>query len=297
MQFGAVYPQAEIGDDPAFIRSFAQQIEAAGFPYLCAFDHILGADRARFDGPVGGFPSAPYLAEHPFHEVFSLFNFLAAVTSTLVFRPRVVILPQRETALVAKQAATLDVLSGGRLGMAVGVGWNFAEYEGLGADFSDRGRRIEEQIELLRRLWTEPLVTFEGRDHRLDRVGINPLPVQRPIPLWIGSGPADVSLRRVARLADGWIALLTPDQDLAEAVARLRHYTEQAGRDPESMTVETLIGVGDGTPGEWRAAVDTLAEAGVTHVALASGRGAGRSPQQHLDTLLAGMDALRSFQA
>ncbi|MGE0728687.1 MAG: LLM class F420-dependent oxidoreductase [Acidimicrobiia bacterium] len=295
MQFGAVYPQAEIGDDPAFIRSFAQQIEAAGIPYLCAFDHILGADPSRFDGPVGGFPSAPYLAEHPFHEVFSLFNFLAGVTTTLLFRPRVVILPQRQTALVAKQAATLDVLSGGRLGMAVGVGWNHAEYEGVGASFATRGRRIEEQIEVLRRLWTEPLVTFDGRDHHLDRVGINPLPIQRPIPLWIGSGPADVSLRRVARLADGWIALLTPDQDLAEAVRRLRRYTEEAGRDPDAMTVETLIGVANGGPDDWRATVEQLAAAGVTHVALASGRDQGRSPQQHLDTLLGGMDALRSL--
>ena len=140
MEIGAVYPQAEIGDDPAFIRDFAQAVEGAGYAYLTAFDHILGADASRFDGPIGGFPGPPYLAEDPFHEVFTLFSYLAGVTERLRFRPRVVILPQRETALVAKQATTLDRLSGGRLTMGVGVGWNFAEYEGLGADFQTRGR-------------------------------------------------------------------------------------------------------------------------------------------------------------
>jgi probable F420-dependent oxidoreductase len=295
MQIGAVYPQAEIGDDPEFIRAFARAVEGAGFAYLTAFDHILGADASRFDGPIGGFPSAPYTAVHPFHEVFSLFSHLAAVTERLTFRPRVLIAPQRETGLVAKQAATLDRLSGGRLTMAVGVGWNFAEYEGLGADFTNRGRRLEEQIEVLRRLWTEPLVTFEGRWHHLDRVGINPLPQQQPIPLWIGSGPAEVSLRRVARLGDGWLGLLTPDQDLGEAIARLRRYAEDAGRGPAALPVETLVPVADMKAAELLEAVERLAGIGVTHVCLASGRGAGRSPAEHLDVLLAGHDALAAL--
>jgi probable F420-dependent oxidoreductase len=295
MQIGAVYPQAEIGDDAGFIRDFARAVEAAGFAYLTAFDHILGADESRFAGPIGGFPSAPYTAVHPFHEVFSLFSHLAAVTDRILFRPRVLIAPQRETGLVAKQAATLDRLSGGRLCMAVGVGWNQAEYAGLGADFSNRGRRLEEQIDVMRRLWTEPLVTFDGRWHHLDRVGINPLPLQQPIPLWIGSGPADVSLRRVARLADGWIGLLTPDQDLGEAIGRLRRFTEEAGRDPSNLAVETLIGAAGTSPADLVASVERLAAIGVTHVCLASGRGAGRSPAEHLDVLLAGHDALAAL--
>jgi probable F420-dependent oxidoreductase len=286
VELGAVYPQAEIGDDPAFIRDFAQAVEGAGFAYLTAFDHILGADASRFDGPIGGFPSAPYLAEDPFHEVFTLFSHLAAVTERLRFRPRVVILPQRETALVAKQAATLDRLSGGRLTMAVGVGWNFAEYEGLGADFHTRGARLDEQIDVLRRLWSEPLVDFDGRFHHLDRVGINPRPSGGRIELWIGSGPAEVSLRRVARAGDGWIALLTPEQDLRGSIGRLRELCDEAGRDGAPLPVEVLLPIGAGSPDEWAGHLDRFAADGVTHVCLASGRKQGRSPGEHLDRLL-----------
>jgi len=292
MELGAVYPQAEIGDDPAFIRDFAQALEGSGFAYLTAFDHVLGADPSRFDGPIGGFAGPPYVADDPFHEVFSLFGFLAGVTEALTFRPRVVILPQRETSLVAKQAATLDRLSGGRLTMAVGVGWNFAEYEGLGASFAHRGRRLDEQITVMRRLWAEPLVTFDGEHHHLDRVGINPRPAGGSIPLWIGSGPRQVSLRRVAREADGWVALLTPDEDLATTIDRLRQLREAEGREPGSLPVETLVPVADGTPDDWRRTIDDLAAVGVTHVCLASGRKQGRTPGQHLETLLAAHEAL-----
>jgi probable F420-dependent oxidoreductase len=286
MELGAVYPQAEIGNDPGFIRHFAQSVEEAGYGYLTAFDHILGAEASRFDGPVGGFPSPPYLIDDPFHEVFSLFSFLAGVTERLIFRPRVLILPQRDAVLAAKQAATLDRLSGSRLVLGVGVGWNFAEYQGVGAAFTNRGQRIEEQITLMRRLWSEHTVTFDGRFHQLDRVGINPRPASGSVPLWIGSGGQERSLRRVATMGDGWIALLTPQEDLGAAVARLKELRAEAGHDPAEQKVEILTGVGSGTPDQWQAKLSELAAQGATHVCLASGRGTGKTPGQHLEVLL-----------
>lgn len=292
MELGAVYPQAEIGNDPGFIRHFAQAVEAAGFGYLTAFDHILGAEAARFDGPIGGFPTPPYLIDDPFHEIFSLFSFLAGVTERLQFRPRVLILPQREPVLVAKQAATLDRLSGSRLVLGVGVGWNFAEYQALGADFTVRGRHLDEEIELLRTLWANHSVTFDGRWHHLDRVGINPRPARGSIPLWIGSGSQERSLQRVARSGDGWIALLTPQEDLPGSVERLRTLRAGAGRDPADMPVEILMPVAAGSPDDWARNLDALGRAGVTHVCVATGRGMGRSPQEHLDRLLEAHQAL-----
>ena len=284
MQVGAVFPQTEIGTDPALIRDFAKIVERTGYDYLLAYDHVLGAQATRFEGPIGGFPSAPYTAEHQFHEVFTLFSFLAAVTDRLRFATSVLVLPQRQTALAAKQAAAVDVLSGGRLRLAVGVGWNFAEYEALGEDFRTRGRRIEEQIRVMRLLWTEPVVTYEGAYHHLDRVGINPLPVQRPIPLWIGSGPSERSLRRVARLADGWIPLLQPHEALAEALERLRAYAEEEGRRPGAIGVDARLHIGRNEPDSWMSQLRELSALGITHLTVNSGR-AGHTPDWHLERL------------
>ncbi len=284
MQVGAVFPQTEIGTDPALIRDFAKIVERTGYDYLLAYDHVLGAHATRFDGPIGGFPTAPYTAEHQFHEVFTLFGFLAAVTDRLRFATSVLILPQRQTALAAKQAAAVDVLSGGRLRLAVGVGWNFAEYEALGEDFSTRGRRIEEQIHVMRLLWTEPIVTYRGEYHRLDRVGINPLPVQRPIPLWIGSGASERSLRRVARLADGWIPLLQPREPLAEALERLRAYATEEGRRTDAIGVDARLHIGSSEPDSWMSRLRELEALGITHLTVNSGR-AGHTPDWHLERL------------
>lgn len=284
MQVGAVFPQTEIGTDPALIRDFAKIVERTGYDYLLAYDHVLGAQATRFEGPIGGFPSAPYTAEHQFHEVFTLFSFLAALTDRLRFATSVLVLPQRQTALAAKQAAAVDVLSGGRLRLAVGVGWNFAEYEALGEDFRTRGRRIEEQIRVMRLLWTEPVVTYEGAYHHLDRVGINPLPVQRPIPLWIGSGPSERSLRRVARLADGWIPLLQPHEALAEALERLRAYAEEEGRRPGAIGVDARLHIGRNEPDSWMSQLRELSALGITHLTVNSGR-AGHTPDWHLERL------------
>ncbi|MBX7251491.1 MAG: LLM class F420-dependent oxidoreductase, partial [Candidatus Promineofilum sp.] len=199
MHIGLVYPQTEYPADPAAVRDYAQTAEALGFSHILAYDHVLGANPDRPGGWTG-----PYTYQTPFMEPFVLFSHMAAVTTHLGFATGILILPQRETALVAKQAATLDVLCGGRLRLGIGTGWNEVEYVALGQDFHTRGRRQEEQIEVLRALWTQELVTFKGRWHDIPDAGLNPLPVQRPIPLWFG-GHADVVLRRLARLGDGWM--------------------------------------------------------------------------------------------
>ncbi|HZO63234.1 MAG TPA: LLM class F420-dependent oxidoreductase, partial [Gaiellaceae bacterium] len=226
MRLGVVFPQTEIGADPGGVRAYAQGVEEIGYTHLLAYDHVLGADASSRKDWAG-----PYTAEHQFHEIFVLFGYLAAVVPKLELVAGVLVLPQRQTALVAKQAAAIDVLSGGRLRLGVGLGWNHVEFEALGEEFSDRGRRSEEQIEVLRRLWTEPVVDFEGRWHRIPAAGINPLPVQRPIPIWIG-GSAEAAIRRTARLADGFFPQRPLEGGWAATIDRLRSWAEEAGRDP-----------------------------------------------------------------
>ncbi|MDQ6673765.1 MAG: LLM class F420-dependent oxidoreductase, partial [Chloroflexota bacterium] len=198
MQIGVVFPQLEIGSDPAGVRAYAQAVQALGFKHLIVYDHVVGADPASYPGWSG-----PYTHQSQFHEPFVLFGYLAAVAPELELVTGVIILPQRQTVLVAKQAAEVDVLTSGKLRLGIGIGWNTVEYEALGMDFHNRGRRLEEQIELMRRLWTEPAVTFEGRYQRVTAAGLNPLPVQRPIPVWIGAS-AEPAIKRAAELADGF---------------------------------------------------------------------------------------------
>ena len=267
-RIGAIFSQADSGTDPERIRAWAVAAEAAGFDHILAYDHVLGASVDRLGpGPFGPFPAAPYTVEHTFHEILTLFSHLAAVTKRIGFVTSVLVLPQRQTAIVAKQVATVDLLSGGRLHVAVGAGWNAAEYEGLGADFDSRRDLLEEQIVVLRRLWTEPIVSFRGRFHRLDRVGITPLP-PHPIPIYVGSGAADPVLRRVVRVADGWMPLLIPGLDrlsLRHGVTRLRQLCEEAGRDPATLPIHGRVYLGDG----WR---DRAAEAAELGFAAAVGR-------------------------
>jgi probable F420-dependent oxidoreductase len=224
MKIGVIFPQTEFGNDPGAIHDYAQAAEGLGFAHVVAYDHVLGANPDRSGGWQG-----PYTHESAFHEPFVLFSFMAAVTTRLEFATGILILPQRQTALVAKQAATLDVLSGGRFRLGIGNGWNEVEFVALGKDFSTRGRKIEEQVELLRRLWTEPLVTFEGRWHTIPDAGIKPLPVQRPIPIWFG-GHADAVLRRAARLGDGWFPNYRTPADAQPALDALAHYLIEAWR-------------------------------------------------------------------
>ena len=267
MKFGVTFPQTEIGTDPAAIRDFAQAAEGAGFDYLVTYDHVLGAHLDRFAGRDVGFPSPPYLYYNQFHEPFTLFAFLAGVTKRIELTTGIVILPQRQTALVAKQAAEVDLLSGQRLRLGVGVGWNFTEYEALSEDFQTRGARQEEQIAVIRKLWTEELVTFEGRWHKLDRVGINPRP-PRPIPIWIGGGFKEPLLRRVARFADGWMPLLAPGQDARGIVDRLRHHLREEGRDVASFGLQANVRTEQGRETDWLNGAKHLQSVGVTHLGM-----------------------------
>jgi probable F420-dependent oxidoreductase len=285
MRIGAVFPQTEIGSDPGAVRAYAQAVEELGYDYLLAYEHVVGAHPDRLQG-LGRQP--PYTYESPFHEPFVLFGFLAAVTTRLELTTGILILPQRQTVLVAKQAAEVDVLSNGRLRLGVGLGWNPVEYEALGQNFRNRGRRVEEQVALLRLLWTHELVDFEGQYHRVHGAGINPLPVQRPIPVWMG-GSAEPALRRAARVADGWISQLTPTPEAGPVVERVRGYVREAGRDPAAFGLEGRLHFGSTSPEVWPEAVRLWRQLGGTHLAVNTMRSGLRTPDQHIE-------ALRSFQ-
>src|SRR5215472_4455384 len=231
MQIGVVFPQLEIGADPSAIRAYAQAVEEMGFSHIMVFDHVLGADITNRPGWHGA-----YTSKDMFHEPFVLFGYLAAATQRVGLVTSVIILPQRQTALVAKQAAEVDVLSSGRLRLGIGVGWNPVEYQALGEDFATRGARSEEQIAVLRALWTQPTVTFKGRWHQIEDAGIKPLPVQRPIPIWIGGG-AEATLRRAGRIGDGWFPQMAPDERAGAMVERLRLYTREAGRADSAVGI------------------------------------------------------------
>lgn len=287
MRVGAVFPQLEIGADPADISRYARTIEELGYDHLVAFDHVLGAHPER----PGGW-SGPYDHRSMFHEPFALFAYLAAVVSRLRLATAVIVLPQRQAALVAKQAAQVDVLSGGRLTLGVGIGWNAVEYEALGMRFGDRGRRIEEQIALMRRLWTEEVVDFRGRWHRVDRAGLSPLPVQRPIPVWMGGGwqardrqIVEPALRRIAALADGWFTHLPPDQGGRAGMETFRRFVREAGRDPAGVPVEGRVSAAKGDVGDWVRGAAAFRDMGMTSVELTT-MGAGFADlDEHLGAL------------
>jgi len=250
MQIGVVFPQLEIGPDPAGVRAYAHAVQQLGFKHLMIYDHVVGADPASYPGWSG-----PYTFESQFHEPFVVFGYLAAVAPELELVTGVIILPQRQTALVAKQAAEVDVLTSGKLRLGIGIGWNTVEYEALGMDFSNRGKRFEEQIELLRRLWTEPVVTFEGRYHRVTAAGLNPLPVQRPIPLWIGAS-AEPAIKRAAEMADGYFPQRPLEGGWPATMDKIRGWLKDAGRDPATFGIEARLNANAGTPDEWRKVVE-----------------------------------------
>lgn len=278
MRIGVVFPQTELGGDAGAVRAYGQRIEELGFTHILAYDHIVGADPDVHTGWSG-----PYDVHTTFHEPLVMFGYLAAVTTTVELVTGVIILPQRQTALVAKQAAEVDLLSGGRLRLGIGIGWNAVEYEALGEDFGNRGKRSEEQILLMRRLWTERSVTLAGRYHRITGAGLAPLPTQRPIPVWIGSA-SDAGYRRAGRMADGWFPMMAPGPGLDHARAVLSEAAAAAGRDPSAIGMEGRAG--------WRGdddatlhAVDAWAQAGASHLSIDT-MGAGlRTVDQHLDVL------------
>jgi probable F420-dependent oxidoreductase len=235
MDFGAVFPTTQIGNDPAAIRDFAQTAEGLGYKRLLVYDHVLGAVHADREPPLPG----PYTEHDPFHEPMVLLGFLAACTSTIELAIAVLVLPQRQTTLVAKQAAEIDVLSGGRLLVAVGTGWNYVEYESLGVPFESRGRRLDEQITLLRQLWRDPVVDFDGEFHRIDRAGLLPRPVRGDIPIWFGGG-SETALRRTAATGDGFVFGSAGARTHAR-VRRLRELLVEHGRDPDAFPKDAMI--------------------------------------------------------
>lgn len=287
MKIGVTFPQTEIGSDPIGVRDYAQAVEEMGFSHIAAYEHVLGAT------PEGrSFPMA-YTHESLFHEPFVLYGYLAGVTSRVELVTGILVLPQRQTALVAKQATEVDVLSGGRLRLGVGLGWNPVEYEALGENFHNRGRRIEEQVDVLRRLWTAPVVEYHGKWHHIDRAGLNPLPVQRPIPIWFG-GWAEPALKRAARIGDGWIASRKPREGWAAVVERVREYVRAAGRDVHAFGIEGKVTIAGATPDQWRAEAEEWRSLGATYVQVNT-MGAGlQGPQAHIDKLRQVMEVLKS---
>jgi probable F420-dependent oxidoreductase len=284
MRVGVVFPQTEIGSDPGVIKEYAQAAEQLGFRHILAYDHVIGANLASRPGW-----RPPYTYLDLFHEPFVLFGFLAGLTKQLELVTGILILPQRQTVLVAKQAAALDVLSGGRLRLGIGIGWNPVEYEGLGADFKNRGRRSEEQVEVLRKLWTEELVTFDGRWHKITDAGIKPLPVQRPIPVWFG-GSDDRVLRRLAKLGDGWFPLLAPDEKCRVMIEKIRNYASRLGRNPDAIAIEGRISYGQGSPEAWLKDLQAWKDLGAGYVSFNTLKAGLASPAAHTE-------AIRRFQA
>jgi probable F420-dependent oxidoreductase len=282
MRIGAIFPQTEFGNDPAAIRDYAQAVEGMGYQHILVYDHVVGASTATRPNWRG-----PYTSDTSFHEPFALFGFLAGFTRQLELTTGVIILPQRQTVLVAKQTAEVDVLSQGRMRLGIGIGWNPVEYEALNEDFHNRGARIEEQVVVLRALWTEPVVTFQGKWHHIDTAGIKPMPVQQPIPIWFGGSPTEQILKRIARLGDGWFPQMTdPASDEArQAIQHLRDYTHEAGRSVENMGIEARLSIAQVPQELWATYADGWRDLGATHLGINT-MGAGfASPQAHIDAL------------
>ncbi|MBK7897548.1 MAG: LLM class F420-dependent oxidoreductase [Anaerolineaceae bacterium] len=278
MKIGLVFPQTEFGNDIVALRDYTQTAESLNFSHILAYDHVVGANPNRPGGWNG-----PYTYQTPFHEVFLLFSFMAALTTKLEFITGILILPQRETALVAKQAASLDVLSNGRFRLGIGVGWNKVEMAAIGYDFHTRGRRVEEQIDVLRLLFTQELVTFKGEWHDLPDVGLNPLPVQRPIPIWLG-GHSDAVLRRLARKGDGWLPGYRSAEAAKESLDKIEAYLVEYGRSPQQIGLEPRLHYGDG-PEAWQRYLTGWQAAGATHISFNT-MGAGlNTPQKHLQAI------------
>ena len=286
MKFGVVFPQTEIGASPSGVRDYVQAVEEIGFDHVLIYDHVLGADVTNRPDWRG-----PYTAQTMFHEPFVLYGYVAAMTQRIELVCGVIVLPQRQTALVAKQATEVDVLSGGRMRLGVGIGWNEVEYQSLNENFHNRGARFEEQIAVLRELFTKPVVTFDGRYHHIEAAGLNPLPVQRPIPIWIGASE-ERALARIGRLADGWFPQRPPAGGWQVAFDIVAENARKVGRDPSTIQMEARVNIA-GSPDEWRKAVEEWKARGASHVSLNT-MGAGfASPTDHIAAIRRWWEATR----
>jgi probable F420-dependent oxidoreductase len=287
MRIGVVFPQTEIGGDAGAVRAYGQRVEELGYRHLLAYDHVVGADPSVHEGWSG-----PYDVTTTFHEPFVMFGFLAGITS-LELVTGIIILPQRQTVLVAKQAAEVDLLTGGRFRLGIGLGWNAVEYEALGQDFSTRGRRSEEQVELLRRLWSEPSVSYHGNYHTINGAGLAPLPVQRPIPVWFG-GQSEPAYQRIGRLADGWFPQVQPGPKLDEARAVVERAAAEAGRDAGKLGMEGRVSW-HSDPAEVGEQARAWHEAGATHLSVNTMGTGLRTVDDHLAALESVAQTVKSF--
>ena len=287
MEIGVIFPQTEIEADPGAIRDFAQAAEDIGYDHIFIADHVLGADPSFHQHSS----LATYNHESVVHESFILMGFLSAITKRVGLTTGILILPQRQTALVAKQAAEIDVLSGGRLRLGIGVGWNAVEFEALGEDFHNRGRRSAEQIEVMRALWTQEVVDYHGRWHNITHAGINPLPVQRPIPVWIGGGSSadpklsEVVLRRIAAIGDGWCPNITTDEAGKATIEKVHGFAREAGRDPSTLGLDGRIRISGLQPEEWLDEVKAWEDMGATHLSIETRRGGLKTAEEHIEAI------------
>jgi probable F420-dependent oxidoreductase len=279
MRIGVVFPQTEFGNDPIAVRDYAQTTEGLGFTHILAYDHVLGVNPNRPEGWTG-----PYNHKHSFLEPFVLFSYMAAVTQRIEFATGILILPQRQTALVAKQAATLDVLSNGRLRLGVGIGWNSVEFTTLNQDFHNRGKRIEEQVDLLRLLWSQPLIEFSGRWHTIPDAGINPLPVQRSIPIWFG-GRAEAALRRAAKMGEGWMASSLNQEQAKTTIDTIQDYLGIFGRNKSDFGIEAIVSYGNGDPTVLLSSIQDWQSLGATHISINTMGCGFQKPSEHIIAL------------
>ncbi|MEA2639168.1 MAG: hypothetical protein QOF51_562 [Chloroflexota bacterium] len=290
-KLGVVLPQTEIGPDPVALRDYVQAAEALGYEDVTLLEHVLGAYTERADRQGRRWP---YNWESNIHEPMVALGYLAALTTRLTLSTSIVILPQRQTVLFAKQAAEVDLLSAGRLRLGIGIGWNDVEYEALGESFKNRGRRVEEQFAVLRALWTEPVVDFKGRWHTIDAAGLNPLPVQRPIPLWLGGAQGTTDervLTRIGRIADGWTLLGAYRPEVAERWEIVKRAARDAGRDPAKLGLQGGLQYREGTPESWQQMRSDWEEVGATVIVVGT-TGAGLSPSGHIDAIRKDKEAL-----
>lgn len=286
MQIGAVLSQNELSAEPSALRDYAQAVQDLGYDFLVTADHVVGADKADHPALDRVFPIDSCL-----REPLMLGAFLAGVAPRLGYLTSVVILPQRQTVLVAKQAADLDVLTGGRFRLGVGIGWNPIEFEALGMRFADRARRFEEQIELMRRLWCERVVSYSGRFHTVNAAGLNPRPIQQPVPIWIGAS-AEAAVRRATRIAEGYLPLRPLEGGWQATMDRVHGWLAEAGRDPGSFGVEGRLDTSSGSPDDWRKTVEMWRGFGASHLSVGTS-GAGQGPDAHVARLRRVRELLR----
>jgi probable F420-dependent oxidoreductase len=277
VKIGVVFPQTEIGNDPLLLKEYVQSAEHLGYTHILAYEHVLGANPERPGGWTG-----PYTYKHPFHEPFVLFGWMAAFTSKIEFVTGILVLPQRQTAVVAKQATELANLSNGRLRLGVGIGWNQVEYLALGQDFYTRGKRIEEQVEVLRRLWSNELVEYKGIWHTIPDAGLNPLP-KHEIPIWFGGHHQNV-LYRIGTIGNGWMPNYYTAQSAKPSIETIHKHATEAKRSPSDIGIEARIRYGDGDATRWQKEIEDWREVRATHISVNT-MGVGLSPPEHLQAI------------